>query len=114
MAKKKIEETIQEVSKTYTQPCDLGQDGYIPYCEIGKNGEKKYGYDIYKVVSVCGCGDVWMCEVKNNKGEKSCSLEPNTEIFFSENEVKKAINKIKKIEDPKKLSKWERRDIFNA
>lgn len=114
MAKKKIEEAIQEVSKTYTQPCDLGQDGYIPYWEIGKNGEKKYGYDIYKVVSLCGCGDVWMCEVKNNKGEKSCCLEPNTEIFFSENEVKKAINKIKKIEDPKKLSKWKRRDIFNA
>lgn len=113
MAKKKIEEVIQETSKIYIKPCEVGQDGYIPYWETGKDGKKKYGYDTYKVISLCGCGDVWMCSVENDKGEKSCCLEPNIEIFFSENEVNKIISKIKKIEDPKKLNKWKKRDIFN-
>ena len=47
-------------------------------------------------------------------GEDLVFFEPNTEIFFTENDVNKALNKIKKMEDPKKLNKWKRRDWFNT
>ena len=79
-----------------------------------KDKNKKYGYDTYKVNSLCGCGGVWICTVADQDGRRSCCFEPNTEIFFTENDVIKALNKIKRMEDPKKLNKWKRRDWFNA
>lgn len=110
-------EDVLEVNKeeaSYIQPCDIGQDAYIPYWEEDKDKNKKYSYDTYKVNSLCGCCGVWICTVADKDGRRSCYFEPNTEIFFTKNDVSKALNKIKRTEDPKKLNKWKRRDWFNT
>ena len=116
MAKIKKEDVLEVNNKvvSYIQPCDVGQDAYIPYWEEDKDKNKKYSYDTYKVNSLCGCGDVWICTVVDKDGRRSCCFEPNTEIFFTENDVNKALNKIKRTEDLKKLNKWKKRDWFNA
>ena len=111
--KEDVVETDKEMV-SYKQPCDIGQDSDITSWEEDKDKNKKYGYDIYKVNSLCGCGDVWICTVTDKDGRRSCCFEPNIEIFFTENDVNKALNRIKKTEDSKKLNKWKRRDWFNA
>ena len=116
MARTKKEDVLEANKEvvSYKLPCDIGQDAYVPYWEEDKNKNKKYGYDTYKVSSLCGFGGMWVCTVVDQDGRRSCCFEPNTEIFFTKNDVNKALNKIKKIEDPKKLNKWEKRDWFNA
>ena len=55
---------------SYIQPCDVGQDAYIPYWEEDKDKNKKYGYDTYKVNSLGGCCGVWICTVADKRWEK--------------------------------------------
>ena len=64
--------------------------------------------------SLGGCCGVWICTLTDKNGRISCYFEPNTEIFFTKNDVNKALNRIKRTEDSKKLNKWKRRDWFNA
>ena len=88
MARTKKEDVLEANKEvvSYKQPCDVGQNTYIPYWEEDKDKNKKYGYDTYKVNSLCGCGDVWICTVADKDGRRSCYFEPNTEIFFTEND----------------------------
>ena len=92
-------------------PCDLRDPAYVPYWEK-KNGEIIYGIDEYEVIAICGWNDCWFCRLIDKDKVESGAIEPNIDVFFTIKDAEKKINALKKTEDPKKLAKWERKEIF--
>lgn len=97
-----------QITNSFESPCDVGDDAYIPYW-TKENGEIIYGLDRYTVQGLAGCGDVWICHIKDKNGVEIYNLEPNVDVFFSEKDAERKLNGIKKTEDKKKLEKWKRR-----
>lgn len=115
--KKVVEKTLEEPivsSRSILPPCDIGWTAYIPYWDADEKGNIIYNYDTYRVVGLGGCCDVWFCIVEDENGRRSRGFEPNVEIFFTEKDVTKTLNKIKRLEDKKKLAKWKKEDWFNG
>lgn len=97
-----------QTTSSFRSPCDVGDDAYIPYW-TKENGKLIYGLDKYIVQGFVGCGDVWICHIKDKNGVEIYDLEPNVDVFFSKKDAEKKLNAIKKMEDKKKLEKWKRR-----
>lgn len=92
-------------------PCDVDDDAFIPYW-TKENGEIVYGIDKYTVFGFAGCGNVWICHIKDKNGVEIRELEPNIDVFFTEKDAEKKLNGIKRTEDKKKIEKWKRRKVI--
>lgn len=102
---------IEFLSSGNKIPCEIRQEAFLPYWEK-KDGEITYGIDVYEIIALSGCGDIWMCKLVDKDGNESGhNIEPNVDVFFSQKDAEKKIAGLKKTEDPKKLSKWKRRNI---
>lgn len=89
-------------------PCEVGYKAHLPYWEK-VHGNIEYGYDTYIVDLVAGCGDLWVCTVQIGEGLSSGALIPNIDIFFTEKNVEKVLNRLKRTEDEKKRAKWKKK-----
>ena len=105
-----LDKDIEYTSTSCNVPCDVGGDAFIPYWEKNEDGIL-YGFDKYTVGSIAGCGNFWICKIRDEKGGESGVLEPNIDVFFTEKDVERKLNNIKKTEDAKKITKWKRKTI---